>query len=76
MKSVADWSHEHGFGRYAPVFVDNDIDFEALALLDEHHVERLGVSLGHRKQQARVPVGLNDGRPGACSKRWAFPRVA
>jgi class 3 adenylate cyclase len=59
MRQVADWLHERGFGRYAAAFADNDIDFEALALLGESDLERLGVSLGHRKKLLKALAGLN-----------------
>lgn len=49
MKSFEDWLRELGLERYAPIFADNDVGFEALPLLTEADLERLGVSLGHRR---------------------------
>jgi class 3 adenylate cyclase/tetratricopeptide (TPR) repeat protein len=59
MKSLADWLQERGFERYAAAFTDNDIDFEALSLLGEIDLERLGVSLGHRKKLLKALAGLS-----------------
>jgi class 3 adenylate cyclase/predicted ATPase len=50
MESVSAWLRRLGLERYAGVFADNDVDAEALALLTEGDLERLGVTLGHRKK--------------------------
>src|SRR5262249_12082041 len=39
-----------GLAQYADVFVKNDIDWEILPELNEKDLEKLGVSLGHRKK--------------------------
>ena len=41
---------EIGLAQYADLFVSNDIDWEVLTKLTEHDLEKLGVSLGHRKK--------------------------
>ena len=47
---VSDWLQALGLGRYEQAFRDNDIDGDVLADLDEADLEKLGVSLGHRKK--------------------------
>src|SRR6266700_3241928 len=39
-----------GLAQYADVFAKNDIDWETLPELNEQDLEKLGVSLGHRKK--------------------------
>ena len=39
-----------GLEQYAPVFAENDIDFEILSDLSESDLEKLGLSLGHRRK--------------------------
>lgn len=43
------WLAELGLGRYAEVFRENDVDFQALPHLTETDLRELGVSLGHRR---------------------------
>jgi len=50
VSDVAEWLHTLGLERYHQVFEDNDIDGEVLADLDDADLEKLGVSLGHRKK--------------------------
>jgi predicted ATPase/class 3 adenylate cyclase len=67
VESVPAWLQRLALDRYAQVFAENDIDIDALRLLDEADLEKLGVSLGHRKRMLRAIAELNaeDGRaPG------------
>ncbi|HET6468845.1 MAG TPA: adenylate/guanylate cyclase domain-containing protein [Geminicoccaceae bacterium] len=50
MEDIAGWLEQLGLGRYAAVFAANDVDREVLAELTEADLEKLGVSLGHRKK--------------------------
>jgi class 3 adenylate cyclase/tetratricopeptide (TPR) repeat protein len=50
VESVATWLKGLGLERYAQVFADNDVDFDVLPYLTEADLEKLGVSLGHRKR--------------------------
>ncbi len=50
MTNVFNWLQRLGLERYASVFSANDVDAEALPLLEESDLEKLGVSLGHRKR--------------------------
>jgi hypothetical protein len=59
MTSLASWLQALGMERYAPVFAENDVDLEALRLLSEADLERLGVSLGHRRKLIKAIDELN-----------------
>jgi class 3 adenylate cyclase len=47
---IADWLAKIGLERYAPAFADNDIDFSVLFHLTDADLEKIGVSLGHRRK--------------------------
>lgn len=44
------WLSELGLERLLPVFVENEIDGEALRLLTEKDLKELGIALGPRKK--------------------------
>ena len=50
MTDLQHWLEEIGLAQYADLFVKNDIDWEVLPELTEQDLEKLGVSLGHRKK--------------------------
>jgi len=50
MQSISEWLLSLGLAQYASVFEDNGIDLEALALVSEGELEKLGILLGHRKK--------------------------
>ena len=50
MDSVARWLEQLGLGQYASVFIENDVDEEVLSELTDSDLEKLGVTLGHRKK--------------------------
>ena len=55
---IAQWLRSLGLGRYEQAFRDNDIDGEVLADLDDADLEKLGVSLGHRKKLLKAIAAL------------------
>jgi class 3 adenylate cyclase len=69
--SVPVWLRQLGLERYEQVFADNDIDIEALRLLGEDDLEKLGVSLGHRKRMLQA-IAAFDG--ATASAPAAAPR--
>lgn len=58
MVDLKSWLEELGMGQYAQSFVASDIDFDVLPDLTEADLERLGVSLGHRKRLRRAITAL------------------
>ena len=50
MDSLVQWLEGLGLGQYAAVFAANDIDWNVLHELTEDDLEKLGLSLGHRKR--------------------------
>ena len=51
---IARWLDGLGLGRYAQAFADNDIDADVVADLDDADLEKLGLSMGHRKRLLRA----------------------
>ncbi|MGB9208729.1 MAG: adenylate/guanylate cyclase domain-containing protein [Pseudolabrys sp.] len=51
---MAEWLGRHGLDQYAQTFVENNIDYSVLPDLTEDDLEKLGVSLGHRKKLLRA----------------------
>jgi class 3 adenylate cyclase len=50
MTKLQEWLKEQGLEQYAGVLADNDIDFGILSYLAESDLEKLGLSLGHRRK--------------------------
>jgi class 3 adenylate cyclase/tetratricopeptide (TPR) repeat protein len=50
MQQIAEWLANIGLERYAQAFIDNDIDVEVLRYLTDADLEKVGVSLGHRRK--------------------------
>lgn len=50
MSDLRDWLREHNLEQYADAFEANDIDLDILPDLDDHDLERLGLSLGNRRR--------------------------
>src|SRR4051812_10814376 len=50
MSDLREWLDSVGLGQYADAFAEHDIDFHVLPDLNEQDLEKLGVSLGHRKK--------------------------
>ena len=58
MTKLGEWLKEQGLEQYAGVFADNDIDFDVLSDLAETDLEKLGLSLGHRRKLLRALAAL------------------
>ena len=54
MTDLEHWLSAQGVEQYARRFADNDIDFDVLGDLTEADLEKLGVSLGHRRKLLRA----------------------
>ena len=59
---LAEWLGRHGLGQYAQTFAENNIDYSILPDLTEDDLEKLGVSLGHRKKLLRAIDALRPAR--------------
>jgi len=54
MDALSEWLQKIGLKRYATMFAESDIDLDTLPLLSDAELEKLGVSLGHRKKLLRA----------------------
>ena len=61
MWQIASWLAKIGLGRYTPAFIDNDIDVEVLRYLTDADLEKIGVSLGHRRKLLAAIAELRGG---------------
>ena len=52
--NLAEWLGKHGLDQYAQTFAENNIEYSVLLDLTEDDLEKLGVSLGHRKKFLRA----------------------
>jgi hypothetical protein len=64
MDALSTWLQDLGLERYTTIFADNDVDLEALRLLSDAELEKLGVSLGHRKKILKA-IELNGSEEAA-----------
>src|SRR5690348_3249673 len=51
---LTEWLERYGLGQYARAFAENNIDYSVLPDLNENDLEKIGVSLGHRKKLLRA----------------------
>lgn len=58
---VTKWLEQLGLGRYAAVFVEQQIDPEVLSELTDEDLEKLGVPLGPRKKILKAIAALDSG---------------
>jgi class 3 adenylate cyclase len=65
MQQIAEWLAKIGLERYAPAFIENDIDVSVLRYLTDADLEKIGVSLGHRRKLLAVIAELESGETAA-----------
>ena len=58
MGDVDEWLERLGLSRYRAIFAEHDIDREILPDLTDQDLEKLGLSLGHRKKLLRAIAEL------------------
>jgi class 3 adenylate cyclase/tetratricopeptide (TPR) repeat protein len=58
---LAEWLGRHGLDQYARTFAEHHIEYSVLPHLTENDLEKLGVSLGHRKKLLRAIDALRAG---------------
>ncbi len=54
MTDINHWLDEHGFGHLADVFLENEIDLEALSELTEKHLKEMRLPLGPRVKMLKA----------------------
>jgi hypothetical protein len=81
MEQIADWLKKLGLTQSAQAFADNDIDFSVLRYLTDQDLEKIGVSLGHRRKMlaaiaelagavpAAPKLALTEGKPQDAAER-------
>ncbi len=78
MRALRAWLDEHGVGKYAELFAENDIGLDVLPDLNDADLEKLGVSLGDRrrilKAAASLEIAARSSDPAATPR--ADPREA
>ena len=74
MQQIAEWLAKIGLERYASAFVKNDIDISVLRYLTDADLEKIGVSLGHRRKLLAAIAELDDARFGTACRRNKDPR--
>jgi class 3 adenylate cyclase len=65
MQQVADWLEKLGLGRHAQHFAENNIDLSVLPHLTDADLEKIGVSLGHRRKILAAIADLAGGPQSA-----------
>jgi class 3 adenylate cyclase len=63
MQQIADWLGTLGLGQYAERFAQNDIDVSVLRHLTDADLEKIGVSLGHRRKMLAAIAELHGVTP-------------
>jgi len=66
MQQIADWLEKLNLGQYAQRFAENDIDVSVLRHLTDADLEKIGVSLGHRRKILAAIAEL----PGASPSKY------
>ena len=61
MRQIVEWLAKIGLERYTPAFIDNDIDVEVLRYLTDADLEKIGVTLGHRRKLLAAIAELSGG---------------
>ncbi len=57
--TITHWLDGLGLGQYASVFAENDINWEILPDLEDRDLEKLGLTLGHRKKLLKAIAALS-----------------
>src|ERR1700730_10430681 len=60
MTALQNWLREFGLEPLTKVLADNDVDLEILSDLTETDLEKLGISLGHRRKLLKAVATLHD----------------
>ena len=63
MQPIAEWLAKIGLERYAVAFAENDIDVAVLSHLTDADLEKIGISLGHRRKMLAAIAELGGAVP-------------
>jgi len=74
MQQIADWLIKLGMSEYVERFAENDIEIDVLSELTDQDLERLGVSLGHRRRMLRAIRELVGPAPAAAQPAVTEPK--
>ena len=74
-QSIAEWLAKIGLERYAGAFADNDIDCSVLHHLTDADLEKIGVSLGHRRKMLAAIAEIGNA-PASASAPVLPPLIA
>ena len=76
MTNLGDWLRSLGLEKYEEVFRGHDVDLAIAPDLTDQDLEKLGLSLGHRRKFITAAAKLRTGdEPVATSARGAPPQV-
>jgi predicted ATPase/class 3 adenylate cyclase len=75
MSDLRDWLRRHRLEQYAEAFEADDIDLDILPELNEHDLEKLGLSLGNRRRLLKAIAGRSSeadpsASPGSQALGW------
>ena len=73
MVDMKRWLEELSLGEHAQAFTENNIDFDLLPDLSDAELERLGLSLGHRKRLQHAIAALENPASGRLSPSTPAP---
>jgi len=76
MSSVRDWLKGLGFAQYADRFEADDIDLDVMPSMSDSDLEKLGVSMGHRKKLLKAIAQLNEAAEAVASPETVVPRAS
>src|SRR5262249_48922997 len=68
MDALREWLQKIGLERYAPKFAESDVDLDTLPLLTDGDLEKLGISLGHRKKLLQAIANVRTDDSGALPR--------
>ena len=74
MQPIAEWLAKIGLERYAAAFAENDIDVTVLPHLTDADLEKIGVSLGHRRKMVAAIAELGGAVPASPQTALAQPK--
>ncbi len=74
MQPIAEWLAKIGLERYATAFAENDIDVAVLPHLTDADLEKIGVSLGHRRKFLAAIAELTGTGPSSPQPELTEPK--